>query len=127
MGIRMMSLFDKPSSRRRRMVVVDPSIDDYAGWADDTRDGSLRITLATSGADALALLPSHCDVDWIVSSDLPDMTGLELLHMLHAIEPDLPVQLVTNQYDMDQELEAYRLGAKVCRVKRNEPPSKEEL
>jgi len=106
----------------QHIIIVDPSIGDYAGLADRTHARKLRITLTTTGTDALKLLPSHCDVEWLICVELPDMTGLELLHMLHATDPEISVQLVTDQFDIDHELKAYQLGATRYRTKPIGPP-----
>ena len=101
----------------RNVVIIDPAFDEYAHLCDEFCDEHLCVTFTNSGSGALRLVPSHCDAEWLVNAELPDMTGLELLEMLRAIEPCLSVQLVANQYDVEHELKAYRMGAKLYATK----------
>ncbi|MBK1641300.1 hypothetical protein CKO12_05310 [Chromatium okenii] len=55
-------------------------------------------TLATHGNEALAVLASHPDVDWVLSDiAMPIMDGFSLFETLAREHPDLPVILMSGQ------------------------------
>ena len=70
-----------------------------------------EVTTAESGEMALSLL-SNASFD-LVYMDLrmPGMAGLEVLKIIHASQPNLPVVLFTAQPDLHSAVEALRLGA----------------
>ncbi|MEM9353518.1 MAG: response regulator [Planctomycetota bacterium] len=103
-------------SKLHDLVVVDASLEEHGELIERCERESVRLTLTNTGMGALRLVPSHCDAHWWVGSRLPDMTGLELLAMLRAIEPDLSVQIIADRYDIEEETEAYRLGAQAYRT-----------
>ena len=103
-----------PSTNDRRMkhlIVVDPDLDAYRVLADLTEADRLRLTLTSAGRNALRLAPSFADAVWLISPQLPDMSGLDLLDMLHALRRDLRAVVIDNEYDRDRELQALRLRA----------------
>ena len=111
-----MSTRSETSRTVRDLVVVDDSLEEYGELIERCDRDSVRVTLTNTGMGALRLVPSHCDAQWWVSSRLPDMTGLDLLGMLRAIEPGLAVRLITRHFDLQEENEAYRLGAEAYRT-----------
>lgn len=70
-----------------------------------------EVTTAADAKEGLALLSQH--IFDLVYSDIrmPDMSGLELLKIIHAKFPDLPVILFTAQPDLNSAVEAVRSGA----------------
>ena len=70
-----------------------------------------EVTTAESGEMALSLL-SNASFD-LVYMDLrmPGMAGLEVLKIVHASQPNLPVVLFTAQPDLNSAVDALRLGA----------------
>ena len=94
-----------------RLVVVDPRLDDYRDLVEPARKHLLRLTLSTTGSSALRLLPSFADAVWLLSPQLPDMNGLDLLEMLHSLQRKLKVVVVDNQYDPRREQRALELRA----------------
>ena len=70
-----------------------------------------EVTTAANGKEGLALVSEH-PFDLVYSDiRMPDMNGLELLKILHAKFPDLPVVLFTAQPDLNSAVEAVRSGA----------------
>ncbi len=96
---------------QRRLVVVDPRLDDYRSLVEPAQKRLLRLTLTTSGSSALRLLPSFADAAWLLSPQLPDMNGLDLLEMLHSLQRKLKAVVVDNQYDPRREQRALELRA----------------
>ncbi len=94
-----------------RFVVVDPQLDDYRDLVELARKHLLRLTLTTTGSNALRLVPSFSDAVWLLSPQLPDMNGLDLLEMLHSLHRELKAVVVDNRYDPRREQRALELRA----------------
>ncbi|HEY5728733.1 MAG TPA: response regulator transcription factor [Anaerolineales bacterium] len=70
-----------------------------------------EVTTAANGEEGLTLVSEH-PFDLVFSDiRMPDMSGLELLKIIHAKFPDLPVILFTAQPDLNSAVEAVRSGA----------------
>jgi len=74
------------------------------------RDG-YEVTTAESGAAALALIAATPFDLVYMDIRMPGMAGLEVLKIIHASHPNLPVVLFTAQPDLSSAVEALRLGA----------------
>jgi DNA-binding NtrC family response regulator len=94
-----------------RLVIVDPQLDDYHDLIEPARKHLLRLTLTTTGSNALRLVPSFADSVWLLSPQLPDMNGLDLLEMLHSLQSALKAVVIDNQYDAQRERRALELRA----------------
>ena len=94
-----------------RLVIVDPRLDDYRDLVEAARKRLLRLTMTTTGGNALRLVPSFVDAVWLLSPQLPDMNGLDLLEMLHTLQGKLKAVVVDNQYDPQREQRALELRA----------------
>jgi DNA-binding response OmpR family regulator len=93
------------------VVIVDPRLDDYQCLAEPARQHLIRLTLTSSGASALRLAPSFADALWLVSPQLPDMNGLDLLEMLQSLQASLNAVVVDAAYDRERETRALALRA----------------
>ena len=70
-----------------------------------------EVTTAANGQEGLSLIAEH-PFDLVYSDiRMPDMSGLELLKIIHEKHPDLPVVLFTAQPDLNSAVEAVRSGA----------------
>lgn len=70
-----------------------------------------EVTTAANGKEGLALVSEHA-FDLVYSDiRMPDMSGLELLKVIHAKFPNLPVVLFTAQPDLNSAVDAVRSGA----------------
>jgi DNA-binding NtrC family response regulator len=88
-----------------------------------TRAGH-TVVEASNGSVALNLV-QQLSFDVVVSDvRMPDMSGIELLHALIQLEPDLPVVLTSGSPDAIAPLAAQELGAQAYLVK---PVSFEEM
>jgi len=94
-----------------RLVVVDSQLDDYCCLHLPARKHLVRLTLTTTGSGALRLAPSFADAVWLLSPQLPDMNGLDLLEMLQSLQSDLRAIVVDNEYDPQREQRALELKA----------------
>ena len=106
----------RPATLQRRLVVVDPRLDDYRNLVEPARKHLLRLTLTTTGSNALRLLPSFTDAVWLLSPQLPDMNGLDLLEMLHSLQRTLKAVVVDNRYDRrrEQRRTSQQSKARIC-------------
>jgi CheY-like chemotaxis protein len=94
-----------------RLVIVDPRLDDYRDLVEPARKHLLRLTLTTTGSNALRLVPSFADAVWLLNPQLPDMNGLDLLEMLHSLQRSLKAVVIDNRYDPHREQRALELRA----------------
>lgn len=68
--------------------------------------------IANTGMDALAIVRTAGDVDAVISDvQMPRMSGLELLTLLHEVDSELPVILMTGYANVLSEDEALSRGA----------------
>lgn len=95
----------------RQLVVVDPDLHAYRTLVESAQSGELKLTLTSSGRSALRLLPSFIDATWVINTQLPDMSGFELLDMLFSLQHKLRAAVIDNEYDRDRELQALRQRA----------------
>jgi two-component system, OmpR family, response regulator len=58
----------------------------YAGW---------QVTTVCDGATAINQTTTECPDVVVLDIMLPDMSGLDVVHELHRIRPDLPILLLT--------------------------------
>jgi DNA-binding NtrC family response regulator len=97
---------------RTRILVID---DDEAVLRSCVRALSeipgAEVTSQQSSKRAAELLASET-FDLVVSDiRMPDMSGVELLRMIHENEPDLPVVLITGYPTVEAAVESMKLGA----------------
>lgn len=95
----------------KHLIVVDPDLDAYLALASPARNHQLRLTLTSTGRNALRLAPSFADAVWLISPQLPDIDGLDLLDMLGSLQKQLRAVVIDNEYDRGRELQALRLRA----------------
>ncbi len=75
------------------------------------REDGYRVIAAADGSAALRDFQS-ASVDLVLTDvRMPDMDGLELLTRLKAVQPDLPVIVLTAHGTIDSAVEAMKLGA----------------
>ncbi|MEM8864498.1 MAG: response regulator [Planctomycetota bacterium] len=100
-----------PSRAVLRLVVIDPCLHDYHSLLDATCDDDVRLTLTTSGSNALRIAPSFSDALWLVCPQLPDMDGLDVLEMLRSLRTNLNALVIDSVYDQVRERRALQLRA----------------
>jgi DNA-binding response OmpR family regulator len=70
-----------------------------------------EVTTAASGKEGFSLVSEHPFDLLYLDIRMPDMSGLELLKIIHEKFPELPVILFTAQPDLNSAVEALRRGA----------------
>lgn len=71
----------------------------------------LEVTTSANGKDALSLLSQHAFDMVYLDIRMPEMSGLDVLKIIHSNFPELPVILFTAQPDLNSAVEALRQGA----------------
>ena len=95
----------------KQVVIVDPKTEDYNCLAGLVESAAFRWTITSTGASSLRLVNNHLDALWLLSTQLPDMPGLDLLEMLRAMAPELTVFVIDNKYNSQHERRALQLSA----------------
>ena len=86
-----------------KILAVDDDALILMNTAEFLQDLGHNVFEALSGAEALALLDQHPDVDLIVTDQaMPNMTGLQLVAKARAIRPDIPVLIVSGYGEIPQ-------------------------
>lgn len=104
-----------------RVLVVDPRQMDYGGlvrWVA-ARNGQIRFL--ASGRDALRQAHEAVADCYFINVRLPDLSGCDLVEMLHPFPPGAAVFLVADAYAVEDELRALRLGVNGYLCKPLEP------
>jgi len=90
-------------------------IDDEAGlrqmMARVLQRAGYEVTTAANGKDGLVLASEHTFDLLYLDIRMPGLNGLEVLKIIHAKFPELPVVLFTAQPDVHSAVEALRCGA----------------
>jgi two-component system nitrogen regulation response regulator GlnG len=77
------------------------------GLADEGRE----VVSARSGRDALAAVRARAPDAVVLDVKLPDMSGLEVFDAIRAVDPRLPVVVITAHGSTDTAIEATKRGA----------------
>lgn len=101
-------------SRGQRVLIVDADASSAAALSLLVTNEGYQAMVTSDGRSALA-----CAQRWapdVVLTDLviPEMTGLELCRLLHDLDPDLPVIIVTEHRESETAFEYLRAGAEDC-------------
>ena len=98
-------------SMEGHILIIDDEASLRQTMARILQRAGYKVTTAADGKEGLALISEH-PFDLVYSDiRMPDMNGLELLKIVHAKFPDLPVVLFTAQPDLNSAVEAVRSGA----------------
>ena len=68
----------------REVVIVDPSFDRYADFVAEAQAGEVGLHFCIDGRSAMRLVRRFRADVWLVSDQLPDVAGLDLIEMLSA-------------------------------------------
>lgn len=101
----------EPAEARPLVALVDDDEDMRTATAQLLSLGGFAVR---SFADATTVLASiDADFPGVVVTDvrMPGMSGIELFRTLHALDPELPVVLITGHGDVAMAVDAIRAGA----------------
>ncbi len=73
------------------IVIVDPVCDRYGDFVEAAQAGELGLHFCVDGQSAVRLSRRYRADAWLIASDLPDMSGFDLLEMLspHVLQGDV--------------------------------------
>jgi len=99
------------SASPKRILIVDDNAELRRGFCRMLRNAGHQLTEAINGAEAAAFAKAQ-RFDLVVSDvHMPDMSGVELLKLIHESDPDVPVLLISGEPDLDSALKAVEYGA----------------
>lgn len=104
-----------------QVFVVDPKKNDYLDLQSSMADSGYRVQVCNSGRAALRIDAEQAPELWIVNMNLPDMTGPDLISMLRWRYPKTPICLVSDDYSVEDEINARSTGAELYLCKPIEP------
>jgi two-component system C4-dicarboxylate transport response regulator DctD len=94
-----------------RIVLVDDDRDLRSASAQTLELANYKVSAFAGAREALGEISS--DFHGVVVSDvmMPHMNGLEFMRRVHAIDPDLPVIMITAHADVPMAVQAFNEGA----------------
>lgn len=99
------------SERRSKILVVDDHLEMARLLADQLSDAGYAVDIASSGAEALALLKQALPDVVITDLRMQGLDGLDLLDAARAIDPGIQVLLMTAFGAIETAIEAMKRGA----------------
>ncbi len=96
----------------REIVIVDSSCDRYGDFVQAAQAGEVGLHFCVDGRSAVRLARRFRADAWLVSADLPDMSGFDLLDMLspHILQGDVDPMLSGSRISLDRVGESFRSG-----------------
>lgn len=101
-----------PVAGIREIVIVDSSCDRYPDFVRAAQDGEIGLHFCVDGRSAVRLARRFRADAWLVSADLPDVSGFDLLDMLspHVLQGDVDPMLSGSRISLDRVAESLRAG-----------------
>jgi DNA-binding NtrC family response regulator len=93
------------------LLVIDDDITILHTFRRFFGEPAIRLLTASTGAEGLKLAEQHRPDAVILDLCLPDMTGMEIFRSLQAIDPKLPVIVVTGHGTMETAIDAMKADA----------------
>lgn len=103
----------EPGTHPSRSTVLVVDDDPYVldSLSSILREHGYAVTMERSAGAAAALL-GRSEVDVVLTDiKMPGMSGIDLLGKIHALDPDLPVILMTGYPDLDTAVDGIKRGA----------------
>jgi CheY-like chemotaxis protein len=108
------SAFIRVGPHERSVLVVEADPEVQVQMARTLRREGHRVVGTSSGDGALALV-SEWDVDLIlISEDLPGRAGIEVTRLIHAVQPQAPVIVMSTNAEPSLRAAARAAGAVDC-------------
>jgi DNA-binding response OmpR family regulator len=98
-------------TRKMKVLVVDNETEFASTLAERLRLRKIKAESVYSGAEALAAIPRFLPDVIILDIQMPDMTGLEVLARVKAIDPTIEVILLTGHGSFEAGITGMELGA----------------
>lgn len=97
--------------KKIRLLLVDDETDFLNAYARRFARRNVETTLAASGQEAIDRVRENTFDVVVLDVMMPEMNGLETLRRLKAIEPDLPIIILTGHADSRVLIEGMDMGA----------------
>ena len=96
----------------REIVIVDWSCDRYGDFVRAAQDGEVGLHFCVDGRSAVRLARRFRADAWLISAELPDMSGFDLVDMLspHVLQGDVDPMLSGARISLDRMGEGLRAG-----------------
>lgn len=92
------------------VAAVDPCAADYADVEMAVESSGINFRWMPTAVEAMRHA-RRCGADlWVINSNLPDRSGFDLAEMLRRMEPGARVIIVSDRYNVDDEIETLALG-----------------
>ncbi len=101
----------------RKILVVDDEADVRAELAEYLETKGYRVEVAGDGRDAFDRFEAAPADGVVVDIKMPRGDGFELIRRLRAIDPDVPVIVMTGHFSETDRAKAEELGAAVMMEK----------
>lgn len=101
----------------RHILVIDDEPLLQRSMAILLTKAGFQVTTASNGDEAITALASRRYDLVFLDMRLPDISGIELLAVIHRKQPALPVVILTAHASLDTALEAVRYGARDYLIK----------
>lgn len=98
-------------TRKMKVLVVDNETEFASTLAERLRLRKIKAESVYSGAEALAAIPRFLPDVIMLDIQMPDMTGLEVLERVKAIDSTIEVILLTGHGSFDAGITGMELGA----------------
>lgn len=94
------------------IVIVDSTCDRYPDFVEAAQAGEVGLHFCVDGRSAIRLSRRFRADAWLVSSDLPDMSGFDLLSMLspNVLQGDVDPLMEGSRVSLDRVGEGMRAG-----------------
>ena len=88
----------------KEIVIVDSSYDKYDDFVQSARAGQVGLQFCVDGRSAIRLARRFRADMWLISTDLPDMSGFDLLDMLapRVMQGDVDPQIQCSRRSLDR-------------------------
>ena len=88
----------------KEIVIVDANCDRYADFVQAAQEGRVGLNFCVDGHSAVRLARRFRADAWLVASDLPDMSGFDLLEMLspHVLQGSVDPLMGGSRVSLDR-------------------------
>jgi len=94
-----------------KVLLVDDEVEFSALLAERMETRGLKVTTASSGVDALALIEHETYDAIILDMVMPQMDGIETLQRMLEYNPQLQIIMLTGHADLQKGIAAIKKGA----------------
>jgi DNA-binding NtrC family response regulator len=96
---------------KSRILIVDDEEDLCDMLADFLKDCGYETFMATTGAEAIALVKAARPHLMLLDIRMPEMSGIEILRDVRTIDKEIGAIMITGYQDVEIAQEALKIGA----------------